>query len=272
VSPYKVEEMSDNKSTQKAELPDVIRGRRILGENDRFSFGCHADLPCFTDCCGDINIMLTPVDVVRLARHLDLETGAFLQQHTLMPITKDLNLPVVMLKMGDDEKKSCPFVSDKGCGVYEDRPWACRMYPIGMGLPPARAGEEPEPVYFLFEDNFCKGTGEKKEWTVEEWKNNQRVPEQEAIEEGFSGVVSHPWFIGGRQLDPKRIDMYHMACFNLDNFRSFIFESTFLKRFEIEEEVEAQIRTNDDALLQFAFRWLRFALFAEPTIKVRESA
>jgi hypothetical protein len=32
------------------------------------------------------------------------------------------------------------------------------------------------------------------------------------------------------------------------------------------------VRTNDEALLRFAFRWLRFAMFAEPTMKVREGA
>ena len=147
---------------------DVIKDKRVIGEGEHFCFGCHPGLACFTDCCGDINIMLTPVDVLRLARHLKMDTGDFLDTHTLTPITKELHLPVVMLKMGDDEKKKCPFVSDQGCTVYENRPWACRMYPLGMGLPPARAGEEPEPVYFLFEDDFCHGTKEKKKWSVDE--------------------------------------------------------------------------------------------------------
>ena len=262
---------SQNKSKM-ADLPDVIKDRRVIGEGEHFCFGCHPGLSCFTDCCGDINIMLTPVDVLRLARHLKMDTGDFLDTHTLTPITKELHLPVVMLKMGDDEKKKCPFVSDQGCTVYENRPWACRMYPLGMGLPPARAGEEPEPVYFLFEDDFCHGTKEKKKWSVDEWKNNQNVSEQEAIEAGFAEIVSHPWFIGGRQLDPRQIEMYHTASFNLDKFRSFIFESTFLERFDIEEELVEQLRTDDEALLKFSFRWLHFALFSERTIKVRESS
>jgi hypothetical protein len=66
--------------------------------------------------------------------------------------------------------------------------------------------------------------------------------------------------------------MYHTASFNLDKFRRFIFESTFLERFDIEEELVEQLRTNDEALLHFSFRWLHFALFSERTIKVRESS
>jgi hypothetical protein len=179
---------------------------------------------------------------------------------------------VLLLKMGDDEAKACPFLTEAGCGVYEDRPWSCRMYPLGMGLPPAKAGVEPEPVYFQFEDDFCKGRGEPTEWTVDKWLSNQGLFERDTLEAGYREVVSHPWFIGGRQLDPKRIEMFHMAFYNLDKFREFIFGSTFTERFELEPDLIEQLRTDDEALLQFASRWLRFALFAEPTMKVREAA
>jgi hypothetical protein len=68
------------------------------------------------------------------------------------------------------------------------------------------------------------------------------------------------------------MEMFHTACFDLDRFRAFVFESTFLTRFELPaEEVEA-MRADDLALLRFAFRWLRYALFAEPTMTVRGGA
>jgi Fe-S-cluster containining protein len=220
-----------------------------------------------------VNIMLTPLDVVRLARRLDMPTSEFLAEYTLTPFTKELQLPVVMLKMGDDPQKRCHFVDDeKGCSVYEDRPWSCRMYPLGMALPPARAGVEPKPCHFLFQDEFCQGDTEPDEWTVDSWKANQRIPEQEEIESGFRDIVSHPWFIGGRQLDPKRMEMFYTACYDLDTFRRFIVESTFAERFELEDGLAEQLRTDDEALLRFAFRWLRFALFGEPTMKMRGGA
>jgi hypothetical protein len=146
------------------------------------------------------------------------------------------------------------------------------MYPIGMALPPARAGEDPEPCYFLFENDFCKGTGEPGEWTVSSWRADQRIDDQEELEAGYREIVAHPWFIGGRQLEAKRIEMFHMACFDLDRFRRFLFESTFLKRFELEDELVESLRTDDETLLRFAFRWLRYALFGEPTVRAREDA
>ena len=44
------------------------------------------------------------------------------------------------------------------------------------------------------------------------------------------------------------------------------------KRFEIEDETLAAIKEDDEALLRFAFRWLKFSLFGEETIEIRPEA
>jgi hypothetical protein len=255
-----------------SELPEALRNKRQLTQDDEITFSCYPSIACFNCCCADINIVLTPLDVLGLARRLKITTPEFLDEYCLHPITKDLSLPIVMLRMGDDPGKKCRFVGEKGCTVYEDRPWACRMYPLGMAIPPARAGVEPEPMFFLFEDDFCEGHRESLRWTVEEWRANQQLPEREEVEAGFREVVSHPWFIGGRKLDTRRMEMFHMACYDLDRFRRFVFESSFLERFELEPELVEKIRADDDELLRFSFRWAKYALFAEPTMTARDDA
>lgn len=266
--------MTDSKQAPALDgLPYAMRDKRILARDEVFRFGCHPGVPCYNRCCGDVNILLTPVDVLRMSRRLGMITTEFLDKHTLCPITKELQLPVLLLKMQADADKRCPFLAEEGCGIYADRPWACRMYPLGMGLPPAKAGVEPEPVYFLFEDDFCQGRAEATEWTVDGWLDDQGVAERDALDAGYHEIVSHPWFIGGsRQLDSKRIEMFHTAFYDLDRFRAFLLESTFLERFELEPALVEQLRADDEALLKFASRWLRFAMFAEPTLKVRASA
>ncbi len=256
-------------------LPEILKGKQQLSENDQFPFTCHPGVPCFNVCCRDVNIVLTPLDVLHLARSQGMNTRDFLQTHTLNPITKDLLLPMVMLKMRDEPDKRCPFVGDEGCTVYTDRPWACRMYPLGLAIPPAHAGEEPKPIFFVFEDEHCEGRhqSDARQWTAREWMTDQKIAERDELEAGFRDLVSHPWFIGGRQLDPKRIEMFYMACYDLDTFRAFIFESSFRDRFELEPELLERLAEDDMALLNFAFRWLRFAMFGEPTMKPRpESA
>ena len=96
------------------DLPDCLDGTRTLGIDDRFGFACHPGVPCFNDCCRDVNIILTPLDVLRLARNAGKHTRLFLETHTSNPVTKDLHLPVVMLRMRDEELKRCPFLTDAG--------------------------------------------------------------------------------------------------------------------------------------------------------------
>jgi Fe-S-cluster containining protein len=250
-------------------LPPELAEKRQMSGVERFRFRCHAELPCFNRCCADVTIVLTPVDVLRLSRRRGLTTTEFLARHALVPLTKDLQLPVVMLRMEEDAERHCPFVGEAGCTVYEERPWSCRMYPVAMALPPARAGFEPRPLHFLIEDDFCHGHEGDGAWSVDEWRRDQGVERREELEAGFREIVSHPWFIGGRQLDPKRCEIFFTACYDLDRFRAFVFESTFLERFELDAETVARIREDDEALLLFAFRWLRFALFGEPVLTVR---
>lgn len=250
-------------------LPEPLRDKRQLAADSSFCFECRPDLECFTRCCSDVNIVLTPADVLALARRAGLTTGEFLDRHTLTPITKDLHLPVVMLRMGAAPEKRCPFVTAEGCSVYEARPWACRMYPVGTALPPARPGVEPAPVHFLFEDDFCHGGRGTRPWTVAQWEADQGIPEREELERGFRELVGHPWFIGGRQLDPRRVELFFMAAYDLDTFREFIFSTTFVRRFDLEPSLVEALRTDDHALLRFSFRWLRYALFGEPTVRLR---
>ena len=251
------------------DLPEPLKHQRQLGRDSTFCFDCDPKLECFTHCCSDVNIVLTPADVLALARQSGLSTGDFLDRHTLIPITKDLHLPVVMLRMGDAPEKRCPFVSEQGCSVYDARPWACRMYPVGMALPPARPGVDPEPAHFLFEDDFCHGRRSERTWTVAQWEGDQGIRDREDLEKGFRDLVGHPWFIGGRQLDPRRVELFFMAAYDLDTFREFIFSTSFVRRFELDDALVEALRTDDHVLLRFAFRWLRYALFGEPTVQLR---
>jgi uncharacterized protein len=257
-------------STETCTVSEAVHEQRQLAEGEQFRFACNPSVACFNRCCADVNILLTPVDVLRLARRLHLTTREFLDRHTLTPITKELHLPVVIMRMREEAEKRCEFVGENGCTVYEDRPWACRMYPLGMALPPARAGVEPTPISFLFEDDFCLGREQAQIWTAATWRKDQRAEEQEEIEAGFRDLVSHPWFIGGRQLDPKRMEMFFLACYDLDTFRRLVLGSSFRDRFVLGPDLIERLRSDDLELLRFAFRWLRFALFAEPTMTVRE--
>jgi hypothetical protein len=240
-----------------------------LGKGDRLVFSCHPGISCFNQCCRNVSIVLTPLDILRLSRRLKLTTTEFLARHTFVPFTEEQKLPFVFLRMNEDEAKTCPFVAEAGCSVYEDRPWPCRMYPVGEASPedPATQGE---PFFFLIREDHCQGHDQDKQWTIAEWIRNQGVTEYQEMGELFKHILLHP-YLSQKPLDPARIEMFYMACYDLDKFREFVFQSRFLDRFVVEPETREALKSQDLELMKFAFRWLRFALFGELTIKVNEA-
>ncbi len=63
--------------------------------------------------------------------------------------------------------------------------------------------------------------------------------------------------------------MLFTACYDLDKFREFVFESTLLQRFEVDEYFVEEMRYDDEGLLRFAFLWVRFSLFGERTVRAK---
>ncbi len=66
--------------------------------------------------------------------------------------------------------------------------------------------------------------------------------------------------------------MLFTACYDLDKFREFVFESTLLTRFDVDEDFVDELRSSDEALLRFAYLWLRFSLFGEKTVRIKGAA
>jgi len=165
-------------SAEQPDLGPIHRFKeKILADYDRlsledsFQFGCHSGVPCFNQCCADVNIFLTPYDVLRMKNALKMESAEFLERYTQIPIQKHQMYPVVMLKMDHaQENKPCRLVTDEGCSVYEDRPWPCRMYPLGLASP---RDKEASDFYFVLKEDVCQGFNEQKQWTVQEWLDDQ---------------------------------------------------------------------------------------------------
>jgi len=43
-----------------------------------FQFNCNPGVSCFTQCCQDVTIVLTPYDVLRLKNGLKISSGEFM--------------------------------------------------------------------------------------------------------------------------------------------------------------------------------------------------
>lgn len=248
----------------------ILKEYPRLSPESTFRFKCHSKVACFNDCCGDVNIFLTPYDIIRLKNNLGITAEEFLKKYTLTPFDKNLRYPVVLLQMNEDERKSCPFSSEEGCKVYPDRPWSCRMYPLGLASPKDDSEELEGEFYFLLQEAVCKGLEESKEWTVTEWLEDQGINEYNKMGEYFKELTLHPFFQDKANLTPDKLEMFFMVCYNIDKFRKFLFSSSFFDKFEVDDDTKNKIKEDDVELLKFGYKWLRFALLAEKTIAVKD--
>ena len=243
------------------------RGLSVLNADDNFRFACHNSLACFTKCCRDITIFLTPYDILRMKNGLKMSSEDFLPAYTATLIG-DSGLPVVALKMHDDEEKSCPFVTSQGCTIYEDRPWSCRIYPLQPESTKIteKSGKE---YYSVMDVPFCVGLDEDKVLTVKEWKKEQGISIYREMENLFKKITMNE-FLSNKKISNKKIqEMYYMACYNLDRFRRFVFESKFLETFDVETETVEKIKHDDVELYKFAMRWLEYGLLGQHVLKVK---
>ncbi|HZD04415.1 MAG TPA: YkgJ family cysteine cluster protein [Longimicrobiales bacterium] len=269
--------MSDAKATAtgrpdtRARLEErILADHPRLGPDDTFTFACHPGVPCFNRCCSDVNVFLSPYDVLRLKNRLGMASGEFLDRYALLPVQKEMKTPVVLLRMEDDEANSCPFLEESGCGVYADRPWPCRMYPLGLAASrDTPDGWRGERFHFLLQEEGCQGFEEPRGWTVREWLDDQGIDEYDHWGDAFKELALHPFFEGGGVLSEQKLEMFFTACYDLDRFRRFVFGTTLLERFEVDEDFVEEMRHDDEALLRFAFLWLRYSMFGEPTMKAR---
>jgi Fe-S-cluster containining protein len=203
---------------------------------------------------------LTPYDFVRLKNRVGISSDEFLDRYTIVIPKKDRLIPMVVLKMEED--KRCPFVSKEGCAVYADRPWPCRMYPLDLN--------DDGTLRLITNASSCHGLNEGVEQQVEDWLTDQGVLPYEEMNEAFSAITIP---LQAQRLDidnPAIGKMVFMALYNIDKFKDFVFQSTFLERFDVDQATVEKIQQNDLELLKFAFDWIKFGLLGEKLFSVKK--
>lgn len=251
--------MTDN-NQKNAEIPP-----EQLSRESKFKFRCHKGVKCFTDCCRGIDIMLTPYDILTMRKKLEMSSEKFLAIFTTPQLLEKAELPVVTMKLLDDERQSCPFVDDEdGCVIYDERPTTCRYYPIGVGNLSYSAEQEGEKDEFFFtiKEKHCFGFEEDKEWTVGEWREDQGIELRDKINDGWMELIVRKKSLPpSMKLSEETKKMFFMVCYNIDKFKDFVFNSSFLDRFDFSETEIEKIKNDDVELLQFGFDWLRAMIF-----------
>lgn len=246
-----------------------------LERDSSFQFRCYPGISCFTRCCRNMNIILTPYDIVRLKNRLGLPADLFLHIYAQPEILGVTGLPVARFKMMEDEGGRCPFVTSGGCQVYTDRPVCCRYYPIGIASlrqQEQHAGEEEE-FFFVVKEDHCKGFEEPTEWTVNSWRADQEADLYDAMNRNWLELLLRKKSFGEEaEMPAKARKLFYMVTTNMERFRRFVFESRFLDTYVVKEDRLYEIREDDVALMQFGFEYLKSAIFGgeSEVLKLRD--
>ena len=230
---------------------------------DSFCFSCSPDVPCFNACCRDLNQFLTPFDILRLKNQLGLSSEEFLAKYTNWHIGPETGLPIISLKPKDTQEMICPFVSEKGCMVYENRPSSCRTYPLVRAVSRSRQTGEITEKYMVLKEPHCHGFDHGKSQTVLQWIDQQEIAICNQINDKLMTLIGLKNRLRPGPLDAKSRNLFILALYDLDNFRSQILNKGLLDSFDVDSALFDSALEDDIALLELGMEWVKHKLFGK---------
>jgi uncharacterized protein len=241
--------------------------------NKQIQFQCRKGIACWNACCSNIDISLTPYDILRLKRRLNLSSGEFLQQYTVPYEMEQNGIAGVKLRPVENGT-ACRFMTPEGCGVYEDRPTACRYYPVAL-LSMRRQDEYTDTrSYALVKEEHCLGHNEPRSITINDYRKEQGLEEYDELARGWRQLILKKKSSGPSIGKPSKssLQLFFMVCYDLDRFRHFVASEGFNELYDLDTEETVKILGDDTRLMLFGFRFLRQVLFGENTIPLKEDA
>jgi Fe-S-cluster containining protein len=248
-------------------VPELFDGDK------KISFRCHKDIKCFNACCSNIDISLTPYDIIRLKNRLNLKSDEFLLQYSYPFEMEQGGIAGVKFKPVE-EGTACQFMVDEGCSVYSDRPTACRYYPIGLVSRRRQDENFDTSAYAVVKEAHCLGHNEDRTLTINEYREEQGLEDYDKFGHGWRQLVLKKKSTGPAVGKPSKrsLQLFFMACYDIDRFRIFINSEGFKQSFDVSDADYKKFDEDDVALLEFSYRFLKQTLFAEETIPFKEGA
>lgn len=231
-----------------------------IGMDDTFGFACHSKVPCFNHCCKDLNQALTPYDVVRLKHHLNITSQRFLEKYAVIYTGPATGLPVASLRFSADEEKNCPFVTPRGCVVYEARPSSCRIYPLARALRRSRIDGSVSEHYALFKEPHCRGFEQNASQTVRQWVSSQELDIYHQMNDALMELIAMKNQLRPGELSAEHEQMTRMAFYDLDTLKAKALAGR-LPHMKGDHLTPLPEEENDEAWLAWSMTWIAQVLF-----------
>ena len=260
--------------TQPFELPvDSPLAPQKLSADTKIKFSCHKGISCFNECCRHADITLTPYDIIRMKKNLGLTSTEFLEKYTV-PFEMDADgMPGVKLRT-ENEKPVCLLVTDEGCSVYEDRPTACRYYPVGLMTMRKQDEYTEHEDFFVVQEDHCMGHKEDNELTISEYRKEQGVEEYDQLTFDWRQIVLKKRSLGPSVGKPSKtsFQFFFLCSYDVDRFRQFVETDGFKKSYDLPEAEYQKLLDDDIELMKFGHRLMKQTFFGEESINLKQGA
>lgn len=197
------------------------------------------------DCCRNReDILLSPYDLSRIARHLSVNPKHVVDRFCHFYIGDSSRLPVVLLKsIGND--KRCPFLLNNRCSIHASKPTVCALFPLGRF---ANVSEGNGRTQFFLQPVSCGAKDEAH--TVREWLSSFDLLESETWFQAWQRAITALSPLMGKlqtTLSEDILDMVYSILFSV-MYLNYQNDQDFLPQFNTNMRKVIELLTKVDSL------------------------
>ena len=139
-----------------------------IGLDDTFKFHCDQ---CGKCCTHREDIILSPMDIFKMAKELKISTVDFYHEYCVFNIGEHTRMPIVRLA-SEGKDTHCVMLKNHRCSVHKVKPAVCAMFPLGRYMSFEKDDYNAESidtskVKYLLQPPECGDESETH--TVREW-------------------------------------------------------------------------------------------------------
>lgn len=194
------------KKNQKSKTLD----QNFISKSSTFNFKCNECGECCRDTSPDDKVLMSTVDIYRIAKHLGMEMTDVIEKYCDMVPGGESMLPLIVMR--DHLDTSCIFLRKGKCSIHDVKPIACSLYPLGRMDIFNEDSDKYEFHYYLNE--FSCAAGRDEEVRVQDWLDRFDI---EAYDDAFrlyrrmGSVCSR--IMHQLKTDAERREMFGMTFF-----------------------------------------------------------
>ncbi len=235
---------------------NIVFDPKDLTLEDTFTFKCYKGIVCFNRCCYDVKLILSPYDLLRIKRALNLSTEAFIEKYGELYIGEVTQLPVISINMNPYDY-SCPFLDkEEGCKIYPDRPSPCRIYPLARYFAENEKGEKIE-LYKIIRETHCKGHYENYPIKVKDFLEEQGLIPYHYFNDLWGEVVIKRQKFSHTPLTGDLLETIYLLAYDLEGLRNYLENE---KLFTLSQE---DLALSEEELLEKALKVIRDEILRE---------